>query len=196
MTLKKITATVKTDSMMQDLMPLILPTVDGIEIFEKSEYNLIGIPVMITYDDTKTGTAIVSLLSNSPDVVDYIISSVPDDEQPDYIETQESLAKEIIKNAMAHVQDNTNTGYIAALIQETKNLKVNTKTDDEIDAIAASGFEKLTDYFNAMLLRVTLVRQYLMVMNLDFSHDDNIHTAAALSNEDLYKEINSHRIQV
>ena len=196
MTLKKITATVKTDAMMQDLVPLVASSVDGIEIFSQSEYDLVGIPVMITYDDTKTGTAIVSLLGSSPDVEHYSMSSVPDDEQPDYIETQESLAKETIKNAMAHVQDNTNTGYIAALIQETKNLKVNTLTDDEIDAIAATGFEKLADYFNEMLLRVTLIRQYLMALDLDFAHDDNIDTAAALSNEDLYKEINSHRIQV
>ena len=196
MTLKKITATVTQVKAMKSLEPLVDPSVDGIEIFSKSEYNLIGIPVEITYDDTKTGTAIVKLLSGGRDVVDYNLTTVPDDEQPDYIETQESLAKEIIKNAMAHVQDNTNTGYIAALIQETKNLKINTKTDDEIDAIAATGFEKLADYFNEMLLRVTLIRQYLMVLDLDFLHDDNIHTAAALSNEDLYKEINSHRIQV
>ena len=66
MTLKKITATVKTDAMMQDLVPLVASSVDGIEIFSQSEYDLVGIPVMITYDDTKTGTAIVSLLGQLP----------------------------------------------------------------------------------------------------------------------------------
>ena len=64
MTLKKITATIKTEvKAMKSLEPLVDPSVDGIEIFSKSEYDLIGIPVEITYDDTKTGTAIVSLLS-------------------------------------------------------------------------------------------------------------------------------------